>query len=84
MEAQIASIQQRTEPAVQLVTSEKLGVYQKSIQPAKSGISLQTTCQSGVYKATLKVGETFKAHFVETLKYENCSLHFDGKRIKKT
>jgi len=58
-------------------------VPEKHTQPAKSGISFQTPNQSGVYKATLKVGETFKAHFVATLKNENWSLHFDEKCIKK-
>ncbi|ESN93067.1 hypothetical protein HELRODRAFT_189670 [Helobdella robusta] len=48
------------------------------------GISIPTLSQSGVYKATMKAGEKLKEHFIETLRNEKWSLHFDGKHIKNT
>jgi len=86
LDAPTTSKRQRTDSAVQLVTSAKLSTRKahtvcKTL--AKSGISLPTPSQSGVYKATMKAGEQLKQHYKETLRNENWSLHFDGKRIKK-
>ena len=85
-DAPTTSTRQRTDSAVQLVTSAKLSTKKahtvcKTL--AKSGISLPTPSQSGVYKATMKAGERLKQHYKETLRNETWSLHFDGKHIKK-
>ena len=85
-DAPTTSTRQRTDCAVQLVTSAKLSTKKahtvcKTL--AKSGISLPTPSQSGVYKATMKAGERLKQHYKETLRNETWSLHFDGKHIKK-
>lgn len=78
---------QKTDYAINLVTTAKLSsrkAHTVCKTLAKDGISIPTPSQSGVYKATMKAGEKLKEHFIETLRNENWSLHFDGKHIKNT
>jgi len=86
-DAPTTSKRHKTDSAVNLVTAAKLSTRKahtvcKTL--AKSGISLPIPSQSGVYKATMKAGEKLKEHFMESLKNENWSLHFDGKHIRNT
>ena len=50
---------------------------------SKSGVSIPTPSQSGVYRAVIKKGEELKKHFVENLRHENWCLHSDGKTIQR-
>src|SRR6218665_2382053 len=69
-------------PATQLVTSAKLCTRKAHTACKKWNFSSNSKSKWCLQGYTLKAGEKFNAHFVETLKNENWSLHFDGNRIK--
>ena len=81
-----SSKKQKTNSAVNLVISAKISTkkaHKVCKTLSESGIPIHTPTQSGIYKGVMKEGEKLKANFMENLKNEKWSLHFDGKQIKK-
>lgn len=73
-------------PAVTLVTEAKLSTRKAATicqHLAKSGITISTPSQAGIYKAVMKTSEQREELYKSTLKNQDWCLHFDGKKIGK-
>lgn len=73
-------------PAVTLVTEAKVSTNKAAAicqHLAKSGITISTPSQAGIYKAVKKLSEQREELYKKTLKNQDWCLHFDGKKLVK-